>query len=54
VLDTTAPTISSVAASGITGSSANVTWTTSEPSTSRVSNGLTTAFGSFTPLDSTL
>jgi chitodextrinase len=54
VLDTTAPTISSVAASGITGSSANVTWTTSEPSTSRVEYGLTTAFGSFTPLDSTL
>ena len=54
VLDTTAPTISSVAASGITSSSASITWTTSEPSTSRVEYGLTTSFGSSTPLDSNL
>jgi hypothetical protein len=54
VLDTTRPTISAVAASGITASSANITWTTSEPATSRVEYGLTTSYGSSTPLDSTL
>ena len=42
VYDTTAPTISAVAASSITGSSATVTWTTNEAATSRVEYGTTT------------
>jgi glucose/arabinose dehydrogenase len=54
VLDTTAPTISSRTATNITSSSAQVTWTTDEPATSRVEYGLTTAYGSTTTLDPTL
>ena len=54
VLDTTAPTISGRTATNITGSSAQVTWTTDEPATSRVEYGLTTAYGSSTTLDPTL
>ena len=54
VLDTTAPTISAVTATGISGSAATITWTTNEAATSRVEYGLTTSYGSMTPLDSTL
>ncbi len=54
VLDTTQPTISAVAVSSLTATSANVTWTTNEPATSRVDYGPTTAYGSSTPLDSNL
>ena len=54
VLDTTAPTISGRTATNITASSAQVTWTTDEPATSRVEYGPTTAYGSSTTLDSTL
>ena len=54
VLDTTAPTISGRTATNITGSSAQITWTTNEPATSRVEYGLTTAYGSSTTLDPTL
>src|SRR5205814_6759008 len=41
VLDTTAPTISAVAASGVTSSAATLTWTTNEAATSQVNYGLT-------------
>ena len=54
VLDTTAPTISGRTATNITGTSAQITWTTNEAATSRVEYGLTTSYGSFTPLDATL
>jgi len=54
MLDTIAPTISSVTSSGITTTTATITWTTDEPATSQVECGPTTAYGSTTPLDSTL
>ncbi len=54
VYDTTAPTISAVAASNVTSASATITWTTNEAATSRVEYGTTTAYGSSTPLDATL
>ncbi len=50
----TSPTISAVTATNITSATAKVTWTTHEPSTSRVEYGLTTSYGSLTPLDATL
>jgi outer membrane lipoprotein-sorting protein len=52
--DTTAPVISGVAASNITTTSATITWTTDELATSQVEYGLTTSYGSTTPLNSTL
>jgi chitodextrinase len=54
VLDVTAPTISAVAASSITTASAAITWTTSETATSQVDYGLTTSYGSTTPVDPVL
>ncbi|HYF49844.1 MAG TPA: fibronectin type III domain-containing protein [Planctomycetota bacterium] len=51
--DTTPPVISSVAASGITTSGATITWTTNEASDTQVEYGLTTAYGSSTPLNTT-
>ena len=48
------PTISSVQATSITNSTATITWTTNAPSTSRVSYGPTSGYGSQTTLDSTL
>ncbi len=54
VLDTTAPVISGRAVSGITQDTATITWTTDEPSTSQVDYGVTTGYGSTTPLDSAL
>ncbi len=44
VLDTTAPTISGRTATNITGSSAQITWTTNEAATSQVEYGLTTSY----------
>ena len=41
--DTTPPTISSIAASGVTSSGATVTWTTNEAADTQVEYGLTTA-----------
>ena len=52
--DTTAPVISNVQISGITDTSATITWTTDEPSTSQVEYGLTTGYGYLTGVDSTL
>jgi glucose/arabinose dehydrogenase/chitodextrinase len=54
VLDTTAPNISGRTATNITGSSAQISWTTNEAATSRVEYGLTTSYGSLTTLDATL
>jgi hypothetical protein len=54
VLDTTAPTISSRTATAITSTTATITWSTSEPATSQVDYGLTTSYGSTTPLDPAL
>jgi len=53
VLDTTRPTVSSVAASDIAPTSARITWTTNEPATSQVEYGLTTSYGQSTVLDQT-
>jgi chitodextrinase len=52
VLDATAPTISSVASSGVTGTTATITWTTNEGATSQVEYGVTTA--TLTPRDTAL
>ncbi len=54
VYDATAPTISGVGSSNITGSSATIGWTTSEPATSQVQYGTTTSYGSSTALDPAL
>ena len=45
--DTTGPVISNVQASNITFNSAVITWTTDEPSTSRVDYGTSVAYGSY-------
>lgn len=52
--DTSAPVISRVQASSVGVSTAVVTWTTNEPSDSQVDYGVTTAYGSSSPLDSAL
>ena len=49
-----APVITSVLVSNITGTSATVTWTTDQASTSLVNYGTTTALGNATALSSTL
>ena len=46
--------ISNVAASSITQTSATITWTTNQPATSQVEYGPTTNYGSSTALDSNL
>jgi hypothetical protein len=51
--DTRAPVISNVASSGITSSSATITWSTDELSDSQVEFGLNTSYGSLTALDPT-
>jgi len=51
VLDITAPTISAVAASNVTSSGATISWTTDEAATSQVEYGLTTGYGSLTPVN---
>src|SRR5574341_595898 len=52
--DTTGPAISGLAAGNLTPTSAVITWTTNEPSTSQVEYGLTTAYGQQTPANLTL
>lgn len=47
------PIISNVQAAGVTNNSATITWTTDLASTSRVEYGLTTSYGTLSPLDST-
>ncbi len=50
VTDSTPPTISAITSSGVTGSSATITWKTDEPGSSQVAYGTTTAYGSVTAL----
>ncbi|MBI5555038.1 MAG: fibronectin type III domain-containing protein, partial [Elusimicrobia bacterium] len=52
--DTTPPTISSVASTSITQTSATVTWTTNEAATSQVEYGTSISYGLSTALDSSL
>lgn len=52
--DTTPPVISSVAVGTLTLSEATITWSTNEPATQQVEYGLTTAYGTLSPLDSSL
>ncbi len=52
--DTTAPTITMVSTSGVTASSATVTWRTSESADSLIQYGPTASYGNSTPLDSTM
>ncbi len=52
--DTTAPVISAIAAGGMTGTTAVITWTTNEASDSQVQVGLTTAYGTTTTLDTSM
>ncbi|MCG3113119.1 MAG: fibronectin type III domain-containing protein [Candidatus Manganitrophus sp. SB1] len=52
--DTTAPVISAVAAGSITTGGALISWSTNEPSDTQVEYGTTTAYGSATPIISTL
>ncbi|MCW3136373.1 MAG: carboxypeptidase regulatory-like domain-containing protein [Canidatus Methanoxibalbensis ujae] len=52
--DTTAPVISNITVSAVTGSTATITWKTDEPATSQIEYGLTTSYGSSTPLDTNL
>ena len=52
--DTFPPVISGVSSTGITASGATVTWTTNEPSDSRVEYGTTTAYGNSTILNPSL
>jgi len=52
--DTTAPAISDILVTDITGSSATITWTTNEPATSQVQYGTTTSYHTSTEFDETL
>lgn len=52
--DTTAPTLSSIAAGGITSTGATISWSTNEAATSQVEYGVTTSYGSSSALNSTL
>ena len=54
ILDTTAPTISAVTPSNISSTSATITWTTNELATSQVEYGLTSSYGTLTPIDNAL
>jgi glucose/arabinose dehydrogenase len=49
-----APVISAVTATSITSTSATITWTTDQASSSQVNYGTTTAYGSQSPLNTTL
>jgi hypothetical protein len=51
---TLAPVISAVASSGITTTTATITWTTDQASSSQVQYGTTTSYGSTSALNSTL
>lgn len=48
------PTISNVQATSVSNTGATITWTTNQAASSRVQYGLTTSYGSMTPLDGTL
>ncbi|MDP9052284.1 MAG: fibronectin type III domain-containing protein [Acidobacteriota bacterium] len=50
----TQPVISNVATTNLTSNSVTVTWTTDQPSSSKINYGTTTAYGSSTTLDTNL
>lgn len=50
----TPPALSAISATNITPTTAKINWTTHEPATSQVEYGLTTSYGSMTPVDATL
>jgi hypothetical protein len=52
--DNRKPILSGISASSITASSATIKWTTNERSTSQVEYGVTTGYGSVTPINTTL
>ncbi|NKE72133.1 fibronectin type III domain-containing protein [Candidatus Manganitrophus noduliformans] len=52
--DTTAPTLSAIAAGSITSAGATISWSTNEAATSQVEYGVTTSYGSSSALNSTL
>jgi len=52
--DTTAPVISAISSNSLTTTSATITWTTNEVSTSRIEYGTGTNYGAFTTADSSL
>ncbi len=54
LLDTTAPTLSNISASGITTTGATIGWTTNENSDTQVDYGITTSYGQSTTLNTTL
>jgi hypothetical protein len=54
IIDTTAPVITAINSSILFPPGAAITWTTNEASSSRVEYGLTTWYGTFTTLDSSL
>ncbi|MFH1101550.1 MAG: PGF-pre-PGF domain-containing protein [Methanobacteriota archaeon] len=51
ILDTTAPTFSSITSTGLSQTGATITWTTSEVADSQVQYGLSTSYGSNSTLD---
>jgi hypothetical protein len=53
-LDVTAPTITAVTATGISGNSATIAWTTNEAGNSQVEYGTTTSYGSSTTINSSM
>jgi hypothetical protein len=52
--DTTPPVLGAIQATAVTRSEAVILWSSDEPADSQVEYGTTTAYGSVTPLDSTL
>jgi len=54
VKDTTAPIISGVSAGSITAHSVTISWITNESSDSQVEYGLTSSYGSLTPVNTTM
>jgi hypothetical protein len=54
IRDTTAPTITGVAASGIAEDRGTITWTTKEPSTTQVEYGVTVSYGETTAVNNDL
>lgn len=53
-IDTTAPLLTSIGATGITADSATISWSTNEPATTQIEYGLTQGYGSSSPLDASL
>jgi lysophospholipase L1-like esterase len=54
VFETTGPTVTAVAATNVSSTSALITWTTNVPATSQVEYGLTTSYGQATAVEAAL